>query len=133
MSQSRGQTKVSFKAGDTLSAYRIVALTAANTVDVPQTNTQSYVGITQDAADSGAAVEVCIMGSSKCIANSSIAAGAPVTAVTATGYATSSSGLNNTTTAAQPRLIGFALEAASTNAIIEVLIDKSNTYKIAYA
>lgn len=133
MSQSRTSVYASFIAGDTLSAQRIVAMTASNTVNVPQTITNALIGITQDAVDSGSAANVVIRGSAKCICNSSISTGALVTAVTATGYATAASHSWNTTTSVVPKLIGYAVHKGSTNSIIEIMVEPSNINKVAFA
>jgi hypothetical protein len=132
MSQSRGSIDVSFKAGDTISAMRIVRLSAANTVDLAVTATSMGFGITAQYADSGAAIAVTILGSAKVVCGASVSAGAFVTWQTDTGLAVEATHLNNTASSVIPNAIGLALEAGSTNGVIEVLVAPNFINKVAY-
>lgn len=132
MSQSRNSIYASFKAGDTLSAQRIVRLSAANTVDLAVTATSMGFGITSDGADSGAAIQVTILGTAKVACGASVSAGAFVTWQTDTGLAVEATHLNNTAASVIPNAIGLALEAGSTNGVIEVLISPNFINKVAY-
>ena len=128
MSQVRAQTVVSFQADDTLSAFRIVGLSAsmgANIVNVPTTSTVHYIGATIDSVDSGSAAQIAISGSCKVQANSSISAGDLVTAETS-GMATTTTATGATTTTAFPAIFGIALQNGSTNSVIEIGIQINN-------
>lgn len=72
-----GNQVVSFKAANTIPAYRIVYLSAANTVNYGITCTNFPVGITQDTVlDTGCGIPVQLNGISKLYFNDSVAAGA---------------------------------------------------------
>lgn len=132
MSQSRCEVHASFKAGDTISAMRIVRLSAANTVDLAITTTSMGIGITADSADSGAAIDVVIGGSAKVVCGASVSAGAFCTWQTDTGLIVEATHLNNTAASVIPNGIGLALEAGSTNGVISVLIAPTYINKVAY-
>ena len=122
MSQSLGGLDRSFLAGDTVSAYHVmqVPTATANTVIPWQTTTAAIVGVTQEAVDSGSAVTVRLLGTTKCIAANSIVSGTILMPQTATGLV-----LTATTaqiTAAARHIVGISLEAGDTNSVIEVLL-----------
>lgn len=138
-SQDRGQTLISCIAAQTLSAFRVVRHTGTrNTVNLYDTTTSLIFGVTaDDSADgTGTSVKVVLAGTAKVACAASVSAGALVTAQSAT-----SSGLimevgahvNNTTTAATPKILGIAMQAGSTNSVIEVALRIENVSKIAYA
>jgi len=134
MSQVRGQNIVSFKGNATMTAYVIVKPTAKNTVGICDTSTAYIVGVTADTSyESGASVPVVIGGTAKVLCGASVSAGAVVMAQTTTGYAVEATAmLNNTASSVVPKTLGIALEAGSTNSVIEVLIQINNQNKVAY-
>jgi len=86
---SRGVVK-SFKTAASLSAYRAVYLSAANTVNYPQTTTNVLIGVTLDAASSGVDVPVQLInggGSALMIFNDTATSASVVGYATATGKA----------------------------------------------
>ena len=126
MSQARAQVKASFIANATLSAYRIVAITAANTVGYATTTTSLMFGVTEDASEggTGSAVSVIIGGTAKVQLNDSITTAGRITAgANGLGLPLTQPQLINSTTASGFG-IGMALEtvAPGTNAVIEVLV-----------
>lgn len=137
MTQDGGQVIRSRKTNATLSAFRVVRVTAANTVGLYDTTTSLIYGVTGDDSQggTGSSVKVVVSGSVKVQCAASVSAGALVTAQSAT-----TSGLvmevgahiNNTTSAAVPKILGIAMEAGSTNTVIEVELRIENSSKIAY-
>jgi len=126
MSQTRLGMSASFLAGDTITAYQIVTLSAANTVIPWATATSIILGVSEDSADSGAAVNVVIGGTGKVQCAASISVGAVITSQTDTGLAIEAINLAPTvTTLVVPFVLGQALHAGSTNAVIEVAIRPS--------
>jgi hypothetical protein len=70
---------ISFKQGDSISAYRIVRVSAVQTVAACSAGTDIIVGVTADNANkSNQAVPVVVNGVAKVLFNDSIAAGALV-------------------------------------------------------
>jgi hypothetical protein len=124
MSQSRGQTVVSFKAAATLSAYRIVGITANNTVGLPDTTTVRALGVTLDDSEGGAgsAVSVVIAGTAKVKASAAVTAGAVVIPTTA-GLAAAGTILLGTTTSTIPNYIGKCIVGGATDSVIEVTVN----------
>lgn len=122
MSQVRLQQYASFRAGDTLAAFVVVGMSAANTVTVPTAGTVIGLGMTQDTANSGASVNVVMAGSAKLLSNSSITAG-DLVGYNTDGTGTTTTKTGATTTVAFPKAIGVALENASTNTVFEVWIN----------
>lgn len=111
----------SFVAGASLSAFRAVYLSAANTVSYPATTASCIIGITQDKASLGSMVPVQLIangGSAKMECQDTIAAAAFVAVQTATGKAIPMA--SATTTA---YFIGVCNEAVSaTGTIAEVIL-----------
>jgi hypothetical protein len=67
---------ISFKQGDSISAYRIVRVSGANTVAACTATTDIIVGVTQDSANSSSqCVPVAVSGVAKVYCNDTIAAG----------------------------------------------------------
>lgn len=132
--QTRAQTLVSLKANATMSAYRIVKLTAANTVGLHDTSTSLIFGVTVDDSQGGtnSAVKVAIDGTAKVACAASVSVGAIVTAQTTTGLLVEASGhtFTNTTTSLIPKVLGIAMASGSTNSVIEVLLQINNISKI---
>lgn len=125
MSQQRNSVFASFLAGDTISAYQIVALTTvANTVIPWATATSVILGVAADSADSGAAANIIIGGTAKVQCGASISMGAIITAQTDTALAIEAINVAPTvTTLVVPFTLGQALQAGSTNSVIEVTVN----------
>ena len=117
MSQMKNGDVITLKATASISAYSIVKQdTTAYKVSMPNTITTNLLGISQDLATTNGAVAICINGTSKVICGESITAGDPIGAQTGgTGKAV----VVATSTTAR---IGQALEAGSTNSVIEIVI-----------
>ena len=132
----RGQNILSFKAAQTLSAYRVVRLSAANTVNLSDTVTSGVLGVTtQDAAGTDAAAAVCVSGTAKIQCAASISAGAIVTfqSNTTSGLIMEvGASVLNTTTTQLPFAVGRALTAGSTNSVIEVSL-MLTPYRVQFA
>lgn len=78
---------VSFKAADSISAYRIVNLSASGTVTLADTTTDGLIGVTVDEATAAnQAVPVAVSGIAKVYCNETMTAGTLVT-TNATGMA----------------------------------------------
>lgn len=123
MSQMSNQLVKSFIAGASLPAYVAVNLTAvANTVTNSITSTSVLIGVTTNGAPSGGAVPVAIGGTAKMICAASTPVASVIVAQTGTGYAV----VGDPTTTSLNRSIGIALDAGSTNSVIEVLIQTNN-------
>lgn len=122
MSQDLSGIDRSFIAGDTLTAYRVVALatTTANTVNYWDTTTAVPIGATLSKADSGTAVPVRLFGTAKLIAANSITTGTLLMAQTATGAVLTATATLGTTTARS--VIGIAVEPSDTNSAVEVVL-----------
>lgn len=137
MSQVRGQTLVSLKSAATLSAYRVVRVSAANTVNYHDTTTSLIFGVTTQAAvQTNGAVSICIGGSAKVGCAASVSAGSLVTAQSATASGLimevgASEALTSTTVI--PKVLGIALQSGSTNSVIEVALQIVNTSKAVWA
>lgn len=111
----------SFKAGASLSAYRIVYLSAANTVSHFNTTTAFALGVTQDAASSGTDVPVMLAGTSKLYFLDTIAAGALV------GIGSTGAGVAAVTQTVTSSWLGIANETVSaTGTIAEVILAPHN-------
>jgi len=126
MSQSLYGVDKSFISATTLTAYRLVYLSAANTVAYPNTATARIIGITQgEAAETGSAISVRLFGTSKVYTNDTCSAGELIgfSAVggTGTGYAATANCAYATGTTGT--LVGVALQAsAATGTLIEVTV-----------
>lgn len=68
----------SFVAGGTIVQYTFVKLSAANTVVACAGTTDKPIGVAQDAASSGGAVNVCIAGITKLEGDADLAYGAAI-------------------------------------------------------
>lgn len=110
---------LSFKVGATLSAYRIVKMSAGNTVNVATAATDKMMGVTADnVVNTNEAIPVIVTGLAKVQFNDTVAVGAFVTA-DASGY-----GVPVTVTTAGVYVIGQLVgpAVAATGTIAEVLI-----------
>ena len=126
MSQQRNSVFASFLAGDTITAYQIVTLSAANTVVPWATATSVILGVSADYADSGAAANIIIGGTAKVVCGASVSMGSIVTAQTDTGFGIEAISLAPTITSlVVPHTLGQALQAGSTNSVIEVIVRPS--------
>ena len=129
MSQRRAVVEVSFTAGETLAAFRIVGPSSGTSaVQLWDTSTALFTGVTQDSSSggTGSSVLVAIGGACKVVCDASVSAGAILTGQTATGLAIAGVNTSDTHTTTLPRSIGVALQAGSTNAVIEMLIGINN-------
>jgi len=126
MSQFSNQVVKTFAANQSVTAYTIVSRAATSTMAVlPWNTTTSLVlGIARDNASTGDALEVVIGGTAKVICSASVSAGSLVGPTTATaGYAAAITGFFTTSAY---KYIGIALEAGSTNSVIEVALQFNN-------
>lgn len=123
--QLRGKVK-SFTAGETLTAGLVAYLSAANTVALWITSTASIVGVVEDdAAATNSAVGLTLDGTAKVVCGASVSAGAVVGPMTASAKVVERANPATTTTAFQ-KTLGIALEAGSTDAVIEVALQINN-------
>lgn len=135
MSQTRNQVYATFVAGETIPAYTIVAPTSTdNTVEIHDTASSLILGVAADDSSGGAgsSVKVVVGGTAKIICGASVSAGEIVTPQTATGYAIAGISDFGTATTLVPRTVGIALQAGSTNSVIEVALIINNIYKDAF-
>lgn len=107
--------------------YVVVELgTNAGEVDLPDGNNDKPIGIIQQTAVAGGAVNVCVAGISKAVANASLNKGDYVVGVITTGRVATAPAISSTwtgTAASTEHIIGIALEAAGAGGdIITVLI-----------
>ena len=109
---------VSFNVATTLAAYRMVKISAANTVAYPASAAEICVGITQDTVlDTTASIPVAIGGIARLEFNDTLAAGALVASNSA------GQGVPHTNVTAGSYIIGYALETVSaTGTIAKVLV-----------
>lgn len=127
MSQHTPGKVRSYKAGATLSTARVVGLSAANTVTYWATSTSMIQGVTyEDSKQSDDAIAIILDGTARVTCFASVSAGAIV------GPATDGSGRVReranplTTTTAFEKTLGVALEAGSTDSVIEVALQINN-------
>lgn len=114
----------SFQAAATLSANRIVALSAANQVGLWNTTTAMIIGVTlEDSRQTGQAIAVALGGTVKVLCNASVSAGAIVGPDTNTGAIIERANAATNTA----KTLGIALEAGSTNSVIEVALQIKNS------
>jgi len=128
MSQENNGTIISCKAANTnVTAYKIVAVSAENTVALWDTVTSAILGVSSmDAAAANSAVGVVINGTVRVQCGASVGAGSVVCPQTATGKCIEATNTLNTTTTVIPRTLGIALENGSTNSVIEVALMQNN-------
>ncbi len=114
---------ISMKQGDSIAAYRIVRVSAANTVALASATTDVLMGITQDNANSSnQAVPVAVSGIARLYCNDTISAGGLVT-TDATGR-----GIPAVVNTAGVNVIGVCLDTVSaTGTIAQILV---NPYQI---
>jgi hypothetical protein len=95
-------------------------------VDLPDGANDKPIGITQQTAVAGQAVNVCVAGISKAVANAAITKGDYVVGVITTGRVATAPAISSTwtgTAASTEHIIGIALEGAGAGGdIITVLI-----------
>jgi len=119
---------ITLTAGADLSSgqYKIVQLSAANTVTLATASTQTILGVLVNAPGSGEAAEVAIEGVAKVIADGSVAVGDLITA-DSNSVATSVTQADADSTDAFAKTLGIALEAdAAANAYIRVLLGRQS-------
>ena len=107
--------------------YVVVELgTGAGQVDLPDGANDKPIGITQQTAVADQAVNVCVAGVSKAVANAAITKGDYLVGVITTGRVATAPAISSTwtgTAASTEHIIGIALEAAGAGGdIISVLI-----------
>ena len=128
MSQNTPGVKVSIEASDTIPAFAVVALGATRLAGIWVTSTSHILGVSERLADSGAACSIIVSGTAKVGCFASVPAGSLVTPATdAAGFIKAVTTASLTTTA-YPRILGVALESGSTNSVIEVLLQVSNSF-----
>ncbi len=130
MSQVTVQQIGSFKAGATISAYRLVGphtTTAERTVAQWATATSIILGVSTDDYNSDAAAAIVVGGSAKAQCGASVTMWTPATGQTDTGKIIDSSSLAATAASLViPFLAGVPLENGSTDGIVELLVRPSN-------
>jgi hypothetical protein len=131
MAEALNGLVASFKSAATLSAYRVIARSAANEVGYWATQTSQILGVTmEDSKAAGSAIPVVLSGIAKVTCNASVTAGELV------GPATGASGQVQvvddalTTTAALLKVLGVALENGSSNSVIRVSLQIGNRLQI---
>lgn len=120
--------ETTYRATLSIPAYVVVAAAATSPTEalVWNTSTANILGVSLDNVSTGGALAVRYQGRVKLICNASVSAGAIVGPATSTaGYITERANPATTTTAFQ-KVIGIALQAGSTNAVIEVLLNIDN-------
>jgi hypothetical protein len=120
MSQQAIKQILTFKAGSDLSnsIYKVVKITADQTVDVVSTVNDVPVGVLVEPAGAGKAVGVAVSGTVKVLVggtNLTIKAG-DILAIANDGSVVKYDATNN------PQKVGIALEGGSTGSYIEMLI-----------
>lgn len=131
MAQEVNGVKKTFKAlNASIPAYRIVAVGAGkDVVDLAKTSTAMLVGVSaNNISATGQAVSVILNGTARCQCGASVSAGALLSFQTDTGMCIEAlaAAYNHTTTTIIPRTIGVALQAGSTNSVIEILVQPNN-------
>jgi len=133
MSQFSNQIVKSFMANQSIGAYVVVSRAATSTMSVlPWNTTTSFVlGVSLNAASTGEAVNVVIGGTAKVACAASVSVGAIVGPNTVTSNLNAGPGCiveraASFTSTALYKNIGIALEAGSTNSVIEVLIQPNH-------
>lgn len=113
-----------------IAAYRIVAAgTGKNVARLADTSTCFLIGVSaNDISATGQALSVVLNGTAKCMCGASVSSGALLSFQTDTGKCIEAlaSAYNHTTTTIIPRTIGVALQAGSTNSVIEILVNPNN-------
>ena len=134
MSQFSNQIIKTFEARASITAYTCVAALATTTASVGPWNTVTLfpIGVAQNNASTGDAIEVCIGGTSKVGCQAAVTGGQVVQPGTVTANITLGIGcIKNaatfTVTTNWPTL-GIALESGLTNSVIEVLVNPTNVY-----
>lgn len=127
MSQQTPGKVRSFQAGATLSAARVVGLSAANTVTYWATSTSMIMGVTyEDSKQTDDAISVILDGTAKVSCFASVSVGAIVGPATAGSGQIRERANPATTTTAFEKTIGVALQSGSTDSVIEVALQISN-------
>ena len=126
MSQSFGILDVTFKAGEDLTThqYKFVYLSADQTVSLCTTSHLDAIGVLQNEPDSDEAAVVRVLGLSKVIASATVAIGKRVVSNTS-ALATAEASADAT----EQRILGIAVEAASTSDIFEILLIQGSLVK----
>lgn len=131
---NEGQRISMFAADGSVSAYQILTVSGANQVDTWQTNSALILGVAENNASvTNDAISVVINGVAKVRCGASVSAGGILTGQTETGKCVAATITDNTTTSVVPKILGIALEAGSTNAVIAVALGIININKQASA
>lgn len=110
-SQLSSASKLSFRAENAVTKYAaVIAGTAGDQVDMPGAANDEPVGLTTEAADAGASVEVVFHGVAVGIASAAIARGAMVAIAGTSGKLVA---ITPGTTTADARVVGRAMVAAA--------------------
>lgn len=137
MSKFQDGPDINLKANSASSpAYRVVgvATTGDFYAGICITATSHILGISQeDASSTGEAWKVRKYGTSKAACGASVSAGSILTFQTDTGKVILATITDNTTTSTVPKTVGIALQAGSTNSVIEISIEIVNLRKEASA
>lgn len=127
MSQENNNQVLSLRAGDTLTAYKVVGIAgAANTVNLVITSTSAILGVTADGADSGSAIPVIVSGTTKVEVGANVTLGNVVAPLTDGAGTITPIGTHNTSTSEVMPALGVALESGSVGSVIEVMLQPCN-------
>lgn len=127
------QEIISCYAAATLSAYRVVSLSGLNTVALYTTSTSLIFGVSAtDTIAASTSVAIVVGGPALVACGASVSAGAVVAVQTATGLIVEALHISTSTSSAIPKLVGVAMQAGSTNAVIEVMLQINNHSKVAF-
>jgi Uncharacterized conserved protein (DUF2190) len=127
MSQYSNNQVITMKAGETLSAQRVVACSGANhTVLHHQTSSSAIFGVTSDSANSDQAVSVIVSGTARVKTGGDVTVGDVVAPLSAGNGVVTTIGTHNTSTSAVPPMLGVALESGLNGSVIEVLLQPCN-------
>lgn len=117
MRKSRPLLRISLEAAATIKRGQAIKISSGKAA-IANTHAEDAIGISDDAAATGAAVDVVVAGIARGLAGGTIAAGKEVAA--------STGGKISVTTSASARVIGIALQAAVSGDEINVLVNPSN-------
>lgn len=108
--------------GSTITAGRVVKFTGT-AVTLWDTETAFPLGISQDTYDPSTTASIILAGTVKAVADASIAVGAIIQAATNGNIVTKPAA--GYTSTASAKVLGIALENASTNSVIEIFLARS--------
>ncbi len=119
---------ISQDANESITAHRIVSMVAAsdNTVEMYQTSTSNILGVSHDFGESGGSVPITISGTARVECGASVSTGAIVGPSTASSGQIVERANPDTTTTANVKTLGIALQSGSTNSVIKVALQIDN-------